>query len=93
LTTRYKQNFQTVNTTLPIISRHHWNSTQLPEDWQTLILTAGVGAQNKKWHGSAFIGKNRLGQVLFYGCQSLRTTNITTTRLIAIREASLVASR
>ena len=31
--------------------------------------------------------------MLFYGCQSLRTTNITTARLAAIREASLAASR
>ena len=31
--------------------------------------------------------------MLFYGCQILRTTNITTARLAAIREASLAASR
>ena len=70
------------------------NYTQILEDWQILILTEGVAAKNRKWHGIAFIGKNRTWHVLFVGCQSLRTRDIdVVTKATTIREATLSASK
>jgi hypothetical protein len=37
--------------------------------------------------------KNRLGQLAFFGCQSIRTRDTTMAKLDAIKEASLLASR
>ena len=93
LINRYTEIPQHTSTPTSVNPRSPRNNTQLPEDWQILILTAGVGAKHKNWHDTAFIGKNRLGQVLFVGCQSLKTGDITMAKVTAIREASLLASR
>ena len=57
------------------------NYAQIPEDKQILILTEGVAVKNEKYQEIAFIGKTRAGDVLFVGCQSLRTGAITVTNI------------
>ena len=89
---RYKQLHQP--TSMPTSSSLRTIKTfnPIPADWQLIILTAGVGAQNKNWHGICYIGKNRLGQILFLGCQSLRMGDSTMANHATIREASSLAS-
>ncbi len=56
-----------------------------------MILTEGKIARNGKWLGIAFIGKNRMSQVLFAGCQSTRNKDINITKALVVREATIEA--
>ena len=56
------------------------------------VLQANVAAKNKKWQGTAFIGKDRQGEVLFVGCKTLRIAAGTIAKVTTIKDASLQAS-
>jgi hypothetical protein len=89
---RYKQIHQLASmptSTSPRVTRTY---NPIPVDWQLIILIAAVGAKNTNWHDICYIGKNRLGQILFLRCQSLRIGDSTMAKLAAIREASSLAS-
>jgi hypothetical protein len=90
---RYNQIPHQINATTRDNPRRARIYNRVPQDCQLLILTAVVTDKTGKWQGISFIGKNRAAQIVFVGCQSLRTENLIMAKMTAIREASLLASR
>ena len=90
---RYNQIPHQINATTRGNPRRARIYNRVPQDCQLLILTAAVTDKTGKWQGISFIGKNRAAQIVFVGCQSLRTENLIMAKMTAIREASLLASR
>uniref|UniRef100_A0A2N9G2E0 Reverse transcriptase zinc-binding domain-containing protein n=1 Tax=Fagus sylvatica TaxID=28930 RepID=A0A2N9G2E0_FAGSY len=86
----YKQGHQQGN--MPLHPPRTRKQIQFPQEWQLIILIANVAAKNKQWQGTAFIGKNRQGEVLFVGCKTLRIAAGTMAKITTIRDASLQAS-
>ncbi len=86
----YKQGHQQGN--LPFHPRITRQQVHLTQEWQLIILIANIAAKNKKWQGTAFIGKNRQDEVLFVGCKTLRIADGTMAKVTTIRDASLQAS-
>ena len=51
----------------------HATSWQPDNNWQVLITIEGGAANNGKWEGMPYVGKNRDGQVIFVGCKTTTT--------------------
>ena len=90
LLNRYKQGYQQGN--MPLHPPRIRQQIQFPQEWQLIILISNVATKNKQWQGTAFIGKNRQGEVLFVGCKTLRIAAGTMAKFTTIRDASLQAS-
>ena len=90
LLNRYKQGYQQGN--MPLHPPRIRQQIQFPQEWQLIILISNVATKNKQWQGTAFIGKNRQGEVLFVGYKTLRIAASTMAKITTIRDASLQAS-
>lgn len=93
LINRYKHPSLDTITLIKDPNREPINYGHLHQDWQLLITTVGTYSKTRARQGIAFKGKNRTGQTIFVGSQSIKVRDNTSTKAMAVREASLVAYR
>ena len=60
-------------------------------NWQVLVFAEGKSSKSGIWQGIGFLGKHREGDYIFAGCHSTRNRDINVTKVIAIRDAVLIA--